>query len=300
MRTHYDILGIAPTSTPSEVRRAYRRAAMRWHPDRHANHVDEATDRFNEIGHAYRVLSSTTRRAQYDDALHGQRGSHESGPGARDPRGRVMPDDSTPSILVACAWRALHASDRVVDAMLLGLRRSTNLIRRNGRRGGRISKRRVASIGFVVAIAGLVASLPTQRQTFERRASPAVDEEPPESGSEGVRRRDVVADVFPGYDPVTRTAPFTMKTLPPSPVYDELRPLEGHAMLARFVLREDLGAAYRMYYFGIAPRSADDDCAACTAYFARFMTRRHARGETVVVPMQLVFMPERTPKATAP
>lgn len=50
----HDILGISPGATPAEVKRAYRRLAMRWHPDR-SDHP-HATERFKEIGAAYERL----------------------------------------------------------------------------------------------------------------------------------------------------------------------------------------------------------------------------------------------------
>lgn len=53
--THYKILDLSPEATPAEVKRAYRRLAMRWHPDR--NDHPEATERFKEIRAAYEALA---------------------------------------------------------------------------------------------------------------------------------------------------------------------------------------------------------------------------------------------------
>lgn len=50
----HDILGVSPGATPAELKRAYRRLAMRWHPDR-SDHP-HATERFKEIGAAYERL----------------------------------------------------------------------------------------------------------------------------------------------------------------------------------------------------------------------------------------------------
>jgi len=50
----YAILGIAPGASPTDIKRAYRRLAMRWHPDRNAD--PEATERFKAIRGAYDYL----------------------------------------------------------------------------------------------------------------------------------------------------------------------------------------------------------------------------------------------------
>ena len=50
----YTVLGVATDSGPAEWKRAYRRLAMRWHPDR--NDSPEATERFKEINAAYEAL----------------------------------------------------------------------------------------------------------------------------------------------------------------------------------------------------------------------------------------------------
>jgi molecular chaperone DnaJ len=54
--SHYAILGVPRTATPEQIKRAYRRLAMRWHPDR--NDHPEATERFKEIRAAYDQLTA--------------------------------------------------------------------------------------------------------------------------------------------------------------------------------------------------------------------------------------------------
>jgi molecular chaperone DnaJ len=56
MRDACEILGVAPDAGPAEWKRAYRRLAMRWHPDR--NDHPEATERFKQINAAYELLST--------------------------------------------------------------------------------------------------------------------------------------------------------------------------------------------------------------------------------------------------
>lgn len=60
----YEVLGIEPGATPDEIRAAYRRLAMRLHPDRNPGFAGEATRRFRQIQAAYELLSDPTWRAQ--------------------------------------------------------------------------------------------------------------------------------------------------------------------------------------------------------------------------------------------
>ena len=81
-RDYYEVLGVSRAATEEEVRRAFRRKAMEYHPDR--NKSDEAGDRFREINEAYQVLSDAERRRQYDQFGHTGAGSAAGG-SARGP-----------------------------------------------------------------------------------------------------------------------------------------------------------------------------------------------------------------------
>ena len=61
---YYDILGVPRSTSQEEIKRAFRRLAMRYHPDR--NREDGAEERFKAINEAYEVLSDPDRRAAYD------------------------------------------------------------------------------------------------------------------------------------------------------------------------------------------------------------------------------------------
>lgn len=66
-RTFYDVLGVAQSASPDEMRRAYRRAARRLHPD--ASDRAGSTAEMAALNEAWRVLSDPARRAAYDLAL---------------------------------------------------------------------------------------------------------------------------------------------------------------------------------------------------------------------------------------
>lgn len=68
-RDYYEVLGVDRKAAPDEIKKAYRRLAMRWHPDRNPDNA-EAETRFKEISEAYEVLSDPGKREQYDQFGH--------------------------------------------------------------------------------------------------------------------------------------------------------------------------------------------------------------------------------------
>lgn len=74
---YYDILGVAKTATADEIKSAYRKLAMRYHPDRNPDDKD-AEERFKEAAEAYEVLSDANKRTRYDQYGHaGVRGGQD-------------------------------------------------------------------------------------------------------------------------------------------------------------------------------------------------------------------------------
>ncbi|MFP4890075.1 J domain-containing protein [Paraburkholderia sp. EG304] len=66
MATLYDTLGVPGHATDDEIKRAYRKAAMKWHPDRNHGAEDVARAAFQEIKDAYAILSDAEQRKVYD------------------------------------------------------------------------------------------------------------------------------------------------------------------------------------------------------------------------------------------
>jgi|SRR6185312_1898009 len=65
-KNYYEILGVSQSATLQEIKKAYRKLALKYHPDRPGG-GDEA--RFKEIGEAYEVLSNPTEKQNYETSL---------------------------------------------------------------------------------------------------------------------------------------------------------------------------------------------------------------------------------------
>ncbi|XP_057948993.1 uncharacterized protein LOC131144385 [Malania oleifera] len=82
---YYKILQVDKSAKDEDLKKAYRKLAMKWHPDKNPNNKKEAEAKFKQISEAYEVLSDTQKRAVYDqygeEGLKGQVPPDAAGPG---------------------------------------------------------------------------------------------------------------------------------------------------------------------------------------------------------------------------
>ena len=88
-RDFYEVLGVTKTATVDEIKSSYRKAALKWHPDRNPENKHEAEIKFRECTEAYSVLSDQEKRQIYD--TYGHAGLSSAG-GGMDFNGTIFQD----------------------------------------------------------------------------------------------------------------------------------------------------------------------------------------------------------------
>lgn len=86
-RDYYEVLGVAKNATEDDIKKAYRKLAMKYHPDRNqGDGAKKAEEQFKEAKEAYEMLSDAQKRAAYDQYGHAgvdpNMGAGRGGPGA--------------------------------------------------------------------------------------------------------------------------------------------------------------------------------------------------------------------------
>jgi len=66
MVDYYRVLEVSKNATTADIKKAYRRLALKWHPDKNPDNQDDATKKFKEISEAYEVLADDKRRRNFD------------------------------------------------------------------------------------------------------------------------------------------------------------------------------------------------------------------------------------------
>eukprot|EP00736_Rhodelphis_marinus_P012029 Rmarinus@m.25909 len=78
-RNYYEILGVSRDADADAIKKAYRKLAIKWHPDKNPDNQEMASAKFKDISEAYEVLSDPQKRKIYDQF--GEEGLKGAGPG---------------------------------------------------------------------------------------------------------------------------------------------------------------------------------------------------------------------------
>src|SRR3954454_7656436 len=85
-RDYYEVLGVTRGTQPEEIKKAYRKLAVQFHPDKNPGDK-KAEERFKELSEAYEVLSDPQKRQMYEQFGHAANAGGPGGPGGFDFQG---------------------------------------------------------------------------------------------------------------------------------------------------------------------------------------------------------------------
>lgn len=143
MADYYDVLEVPKTATADEVKKAYRKKALKFHPDKNPNDK-EAEKRFKEISEAYEVLSDDKKRQMYD--RYGKEGVNAAGGG--HPGGFSSMDEALRTFMGA--FGGMGGGDSIFESYFGGEQGGGRAMRRQG-----ASKRVNLSVTFEEAARGV-------------------------------------------------------------------------------------------------------------------------------------------------
>ena len=118
VRNYYDILGVPKTATAADIKKAYRQAALKYHPDRNPNNPT-AQERFREAAEAYEILSDPERRKLYDQygADSEKRRPQAEQPGYTEyAPPHQQPSDIMEELYIELGWRLVKDYGRHIPA----------------------------------------------------------------------------------------------------------------------------------------------------------------------------------------
>ncbi|KAB0795162.1 hypothetical protein PPYR_12001 [Photinus pyralis] len=78
MVDYYKVLDVPRGASTADIKKAYRKLALKWHPDKNPNNSEDATKKFKEISEAYEVLSDESKRKIYDNRFYQRASTNKS------------------------------------------------------------------------------------------------------------------------------------------------------------------------------------------------------------------------------
>ena len=97
-RDYYEVLGVSKSASESEIKKAYRKLALKFHPDKNPGD-SSAEDKFKEAAEAYEVLSSAEKKSRYDQYGHAGMGQGFGGGGGMFPPRQLLKIDYFESLI---------------------------------------------------------------------------------------------------------------------------------------------------------------------------------------------------------